>query len=159
MGAWPPRKSLSHEEADDLAQRTLGEMEPYPGEGPGEYARRMDEMTTAFAAEHPNWRRGVAYRPRGNRIAELPERHEVHFPAGATLPPWDAYREFEVVGPANWLGRSKCERVRYTYPNDLPYVYVQVLETWKSKTGRGYVGFEKLLESAGNLAYDMPVVS
>jgi len=47
---------LSHEEADNLAQRVLGDMDPYPGESPDEYYARMDRAEAAFAARHPNWK-------------------------------------------------------------------------------------------------------
>ncbi len=49
-------RQLTHEEADALAQRVLGDMDPYPGESPSEYHARLRKADDAFAAKHPNWR-------------------------------------------------------------------------------------------------------
>lgn len=47
---------LTHEEADNLAQRVLGDFEPYPGESYDSYQARMAEATRRFEEAHPNWR-------------------------------------------------------------------------------------------------------
>lgn len=45
----------AHERADSLAQRTLGEIEPMPGESPSAYRRRMEQAERAFRLAHPEW--------------------------------------------------------------------------------------------------------
>lgn len=50
------KRELTHEEADNLAQRVLGNIEPFPGESYEGYKTRVARADAAFAAAHPNWR-------------------------------------------------------------------------------------------------------
>jgi hypothetical protein len=45
----------AHRQADNLAQRVLGNIEPMPGESPGDYGRRNDAAVVAFREAHPEW--------------------------------------------------------------------------------------------------------
>jgi hypothetical protein len=45
----------AHMRADNLAQHVLGDLDPFPGEQPGDYHRRMAEVEEGFKASHPEW--------------------------------------------------------------------------------------------------------
>lgn len=62
-------KPLTHEEADELAQRFLGNIEPGPGETPREYHDRLDRATASFQSSHPNWRGGLDPRDDLDRLS------------------------------------------------------------------------------------------
>lgn len=47
---------LTHEEADSIAQRILGNIEPAPGESYDDYYKRMDAARRKFSEANPNWR-------------------------------------------------------------------------------------------------------
>lgn len=44
-----------HEIADALAQRALGDLDPYPGESPHDYERRMRDAERRFKEAYPEW--------------------------------------------------------------------------------------------------------
>jgi hypothetical protein len=43
------------DDADDFAQRFLGNIEPSPGESPDEYSARMDRARNNFISSYPGW--------------------------------------------------------------------------------------------------------
>lgn len=47
---------VSHEDADNIAQRTLGNIEPMPGESPDEFDARSQKAELAFRKKYPQWR-------------------------------------------------------------------------------------------------------
>lgn len=55
----------AHRDADNRAQHYLGDMEPKPGESPGEYEARMDAADAEFRAAHPEWLCAAARREAG----------------------------------------------------------------------------------------------
>lgn len=56
------------EEADALAQRVLGGMDPMPGESMEDFDARSQRATVAFESAHPVWR--------GGRPTPGPERED-----------------------------------------------------------------------------------
>jgi hypothetical protein len=46
----------AHIDADALAQRYLGNFEPWPGCTPDEYHDALKEATRAFRVAHPEWK-------------------------------------------------------------------------------------------------------
>lgn len=46
---------VTHEEADYIAQRILGDLEPYPGEEPEEFHVRSERARRLFSIQYPNW--------------------------------------------------------------------------------------------------------
>lgn len=45
----------AHRQADNLAQRHLGDIEPMPSESPDAYRARLDRANRAFRAAYPEW--------------------------------------------------------------------------------------------------------
>lgn len=51
-----PRHDVSHEKADWIAQRILGNIDPRPGESPEAYDRRCKDAEARFRIKYPNWK-------------------------------------------------------------------------------------------------------
>lgn len=46
---------VSHEEADNIAQVILGNLDPFPGESYDDYSRRSVRAEMLFRIQYPNW--------------------------------------------------------------------------------------------------------
>lgn len=51
-----PQYGVSHEKADWIAQRVLGNVDPMPGESPDEFDKRTRRAEARFRVKYPNWR-------------------------------------------------------------------------------------------------------
>jgi hypothetical protein len=50
------RERVDHEIADEVAQRALGNIEPFPGESPQQFNDRDNRLRERFRKAHPEWK-------------------------------------------------------------------------------------------------------